>query len=70
MSVRAAEQDRPDVAAARAERAVAAAGLDPRRLVFLDETFGTTRMTRFYGWGPRSERVAGVVPFGHWKPGW
>jgi transposase len=24
-------------------------------------------MTRLYGWGPTSERVPGVVPFGHWK---
>lgn len=24
-------------------------------------------MTRLYGWGPTTERVVGVVPFGHWK---
>lgn len=61
-----AERDQPAVAAARAERAVASAGLDPGRLVFLNEPFGTTKMTRLYGWGPTSERVPGVVPFGHW----
>ncbi len=24
-------------------------------------------MTRLYGWGPTPQRVAGVVPHGHWK---
>ncbi len=66
-AIRAAEQHRPDVAAARAEWKVAAAGLDPRRLVFLDETFGTTAMTRRCGWGPSHERVDYAAPFGHWK---
>jgi len=41
--------------------------IDPFRLVFLDETFGTTAMTRLYGWGPKSERVVDSVPHGHWK---
>ena len=35
--------------------------------MFLDETFGTTAMTRLYGWGPRGARVADAVPHGHWK---
>ena len=48
----AAEQSRPDVAADRAVWKVFAADIDPRRLVFLDETFGTTTLTRLYGWGP------------------
>jgi hypothetical protein len=37
-SVRAVEQDRPDVAAARAQWAQNQAELDPERLVFLDES--------------------------------
>ena len=43
------------------------AGLDPRRLVFLDETFGTTEMTRLYGRGPKGGRVIDRVPHGHGK---
>jgi transposase len=66
-SVRAAEQDRPDVAAARAEWVTRQVGLDPAKLVFLDETWATTTMTRRYGWGPTNARVAGAVPHGHWK---
>ena len=64
---RAAEQDRPDAAAARADWKILAPAIDPARLVFLDETSGTTAMTRLYGWGPTSERVVDAVPHGHWK---
>ena len=42
-------------------------GIDPRRFVFLDETFGKTTMTRLYGWGPTDQRVFDFVPHGHWK---
>jgi transposase len=42
-------------------------GLDPRRLVFIDETWANTKMTRLYGRAPRGERVVGAVPHGHWK---
>jgi transposase len=41
------------------------AGIDPRRLVFIDETGAHTSMTRAYGRAPAGERVAGAVP-GHW----
>jgi transposase len=66
-SIRAAERDRPDVAAARAEWRAGQAGLDPARLVFVDETWATTNLARRYGWGPTAGRVAGAVPHGHWK---
>jgi transposase len=66
-SVRAAEQDRPDVAAARYDWRQWQTTLDPNRLIFLDETGVSTRMTRLYGWGPRSQRVVDPVPHGHWK---
>ena len=66
-TLRAAERARPDVAVQRAAWDVVRTGLDPRRLVFLDETFGTTAMTRLYGWGPAGSRVADAVPHGHWK---
>jgi transposase len=65
--IRAAERDRPDVAAARAEWAAGQAGLDPERLVFVDETWVKSNMTPAYGWGPTSERVVEAVPAGHWK---
>src|SRR6266542_5473715 len=66
-SVRAAEQDRPDVAAARAEWAQNQAELDIERLVFIDETGTSTNMSRQRGRAPRGERLAGKVPHGHWK---
>lgn len=51
----------------RAAWKVFSAGIDPRRLIFLDETFGNTAMTRLYGWGPTCQRVLDAVPHGHWK---
>jgi transposase len=65
--VRAAEQDRPDVAAARAEWAQNQAEFDPERLVFIDETGTSTNMARQRGRSPRGERLIGKVPHGHWK---
>ena len=66
-SVRAAEQDRPDVAAARTAWANEQEKLDPERLVFIDETGTATDMARLRGRAPRSERLVGKVPHGHWK---
>jgi transposase len=66
MRLHAAEQDRADVAAARRAWADAAPGLDPARLVFLDETWATTSMARTHGRAPRGERVTAAVPHGHW----
>jgi hypothetical protein len=65
--MRAAEQDRPDVAAARAEWAQNQSELDPERLVFIDETGTSTNMARQRGRSPRGERLIGKVPHGHWK---
>ena len=42
-------------------------GLDPEKLVFIDETGANTKMTRRYGRAPRSERLVEAVPHGHWK---
>jgi len=66
-TLRASERDRPDVVAQRIDWQVVQTGLDPRRLVFLDETFGTTAMTRLYGWGPSDRRVIDSAPQSHWK---
>ena len=49
-----AEQARPDIAAARAELQAEQAGLDVRRLIFIDETAVTTKMVRAYGHCPRA----------------
>jgi transposase len=41
--------------------------LDPAKLVFIDETWASTAMTRRYGRAPSCERLLGYVPGGHWK---
>jgi transposase len=55
------------VAAARAELKAEQPTLDPRRLIFIDETAVTTKMVRRYGRCPRGQRLVGSVPHGHWK---
>ena len=65
--MRAAEQDRPDVAAARTAWADDQPGLDPDRLVFIDESGISTNMARLRGRAPRGERLVGKIPHGHWK---
>jgi transposase len=42
-------------------------GLDPSHLVFIDETWATTNMTRLRGRAPLGERLVAKVPHGHWK---
>lgn len=42
-------------------------GLDPDRLVFLDETAANTKMARRYGRAPRGRRCRMTVPHGHYK---
>jgi transposase len=37
------------------------------RLVFLDETGTTTKMTRLRGRAPKGQRLRAAAPFGHWK---
>ena len=63
----AAEQDRPDVAAARKALRKEQKILDPKQLVFIDETAATTKMTRLYGRAPQGKRLVDKVPHGHWK---
>ena len=41
--------------------------LDPNHLVFIDETWATTNMTRRYGRCARGLRLRASVPHGHWK---
>jgi transposase len=41
--------------------------LSPARLVFIDETWTKTNMTRLRGRARRGERLVAAVPHGHWK---
>ncbi len=43
------------------------AGIDPRRLIFLDETGIDTRLTRACGRALRGQRATGKVPWGCWE---
>ncbi len=64
---RASEQDRPDVAQARAAWQTWQPTCDPARLVFLDETSAATDMTRLHGRSPVGARCHAHAPGGHWK---
>lgn len=63
----AAEQLRPDIAAARRAWRELTPHLDPARLIFIDETWAKTNMIRPRGRAPRGERLIGRVPHGHWR---
>ena len=65
--IQAAEQDRPDVAQRRAWWQVQQAGLEPERLVFIDETWAKTNLTRPRGRSLCGTRVVDKTPHGHWK---
>jgi transposase len=41
--------------------------LAPESLVFIDETWTKTNMTRTCGWWPCGERLLARVPHGHWQ---
>jgi hypothetical protein len=41
--------------------------IDPDKLVFIDETGASTKMTRLYGRALRGQRLLSSAPFGHWK---
>jgi transposase len=66
-SLRAAEQERADVAQARRRWMKEQGMFDPAHLVFVDETAANTKMVRLSGRCRRGERLIGRVPQGHWK---
>jgi hypothetical protein len=66
-TVRAAEQQRPDVARKRYWWQKYQTRIDPSRLVFIDETWVKTNMAPLRGWALKSQRLQGRVPHGHWK---
>jgi transposase len=41
--------------------------IEPKKLVFIDESGATTSMARLRARALRGERVTGAVPHGHWK---
>jgi transposase len=61
------EQDRPDISRYRRRWKAYQGLIDPKRLVFIDETWTKTNMTRLRGWAPRCERLIDKVPRGRWK---
>jgi transposase len=61
------EQDRPDVARKRLRWQTHQGKLDPTQLVFIDETWAKTNMTRTHGWCRRGDRLNAKAPHGHWK---
>ena len=66
-SLHASEQDRPDVARRRAQWKKYQGRLDPSRLVFIDETWAKTNMTRSHGRSPRGQRLVAKIPQGRWR---
>ncbi len=41
--------------------------IDPRRLVFIDETWAKTNMIRSHGWCARGKPLVAKAPHGHWR---
>ncbi|WP_048836435.1 IS630 family transposase, partial [Acetobacter orleanensis] len=65
----AAEQERPDILTRRQDwfDAQPDLDLDLTWLVFIDETWASTNMTRRYGRCRRGQRLRSAVPHGHWQ---
>ena len=63
----ASEQQRPDVLERRLNWFENQLDLDPAKLVFIDETGASTKMTRAYGRSLRGERCVASIPYGHRK---
>jgi transposase len=61
------EQDRPDVAEKREQWQFTQQEIDPDRLIFIDETWAKTNMTRTYGRSKVGERVSQKGPNGRWQ---
>ncbi|MEM1186754.1 MAG: IS630 family transposase [Planctomycetota bacterium] len=66
-SLIAREQLRPDVIERRRNFAIARRFVDPKKLMFLDESGAKTNMTRLYGRSRVGERCNFHQPHGHWK---
>ena len=62
----AAEQEREDVAQKRSQWKQDQKQIDPERVVFIDETWAKTNMTRTYGRSELGTRLIERVPAGRW----
>jgi transposase len=63
----ASEQDRADIVRKRARWRAYQGQVDPRRLVFIDETWAKTNRAPPRGSGLRGKRLKAKAPYGHWK---
>lgn len=66
-SLKASEQERPDIVRKRDKWRKTITGIDNRRFVFIDESGAKTNMTRLYGRAFGGRRVVDSVPHGHWN---
>src|SRR5512144_400733 len=66
-ALRAAEQERPDVQAARVAFQARVGALNPHRLGFLDESGVLTNVARLYARAPNGQRACGSAPAGRWQ---
>ena len=67
ITAHASEQQRVDLLRRRRAWFETQPGLDPERLVFVDETGASTKMARRGGRALRGHRCRAPVPHGHWK---
>jgi len=63
----AVEQQREDVVEARRQWSATQLSIDPDLIVFIDETWAKTNMTRTYGRSLQGTRLIAHVPFGRWE---
>jgi transposase len=63
----ASEQDRPDVIEKRTQWRASQAQIDPDQVVFIDETWAKTNMTRRYGRSCLGTRLVEKTPWGRWQ---
>ena len=63
----ASEQDRPDVVEQRTAWRASQELIDPAKLVFIDETWAKTNMTRTYGRSELGTRLVEKTPCGRWR---
>ncbi len=66
-SLYAQEQDSPENRERRKAWWETVNGIEPNRLVCVDESGATTEMTRRYGRAPCGERIREATPAGHWS---
>ena len=65
-TLRASEQEREDVRQLRKQWLEELPGIDPARLVFIDESGAKTNMTRLRGRAMKGARLFSRTPHGHW----